>query len=95
MATVTLDRPGSATNLRAVFSAGTQYLPSAGGALETNSGMPSDYHVSSAASIALESNVNRHSFTVPAPTVKPVTLDFVILDVAAHSVVGSGEIHLE
>jgi hypothetical protein len=95
MATVTLDRPGSATNLRAVFSSGALYLPSAGGTLETNSGTPVDYQVSSAASIALENNVNRHAFTVPVPTIKPVTLDFVILDVSAHSVVGSGEIHLE
>ena len=95
MATVTLDRLGSATDLRAVFSSGEQYLPASGGALEANSETPSDYHVPSSTSVALESNVHRHSFTVPAPTIKPVTLDFVILDIVAHSVAGSGEIHLE
>jgi hypothetical protein len=94
MATVTLDRTGVATDLRIVFSSGTTYLPTAGGALEAHSGTATDYHVSAASSVLLEGTVNRHSFTVPTPSVLPVSLDFVILDIVAHAVVGNGSINL-
>jgi hypothetical protein len=95
MATITLDRSGAATNLRAIFSSGALYLPAAGGALQAHSGTPSDYHVAATSSVALEGQVNRHTFTIPMPAALPVTLDVAIVDIVAHVLVGIDRVRVD
>jgi hypothetical protein len=94
MANVFVIAPSGNTNLRAVFTSGAQYLRADNGQLESFDDVTS-YRVSPTDSVLLSAELSRYRFVIPNPVSLPITLNFVVSDIATHEILGAGYVRLD